>query len=220
MPQKLQKQRARSADDKELRKKAIVEAARRAIARRPVAGLTVAEMGRAAGLAKGSVFRYFPTREELILAVYEEELGELFAALAPKIEAESRLTSERLASLFVAEVAARPVFLQLSVVVHSVLEHRVSLEAAMRFKKVLAMHLFGAGILLESRLPKLRPGEGARLILRAHALLIGFWQLCDFPPVVEEAISRTGLDVFFRIDFARELEDVLVTLLRGMEART
>jgi AcrR family transcriptional regulator len=219
MAQKLSKLRARSADDKELRRKAIVTAARRAIARRPVAELTVAEMGRAAGLAKGSVFRYFPTREELVLAVYEEELAELFAALGPEIEGEPRLTGERLAALFVAQVAARPVFLQLSVVVHAVLEHRVSLEAAIRFKRVLAAHLFAAGILLESRLPGLRAGEGARLILRAHALLIGFWQLCDFPPVVEEAIRSTGLDMF-RIDFARELEEVLVTLLRGMEART
>jgi TetR/AcrR family transcriptional regulator len=219
MPAKLQKQRARSADDKELRRLAIVGAARRALQRRPLAELTVAEMGRAAGLAKGSVFRYFPTREELVLAVYEEELAELFAALGAQIVAEPSLTADRLASLFVAEVAARPVFLQLSVVVHAVLEHRVSLDSAVRFKRVLATHLFGAGLLLESRLAGLRPGEGAKLILRAHALLIGFWQLCDHPPVVAEAVRTTGLDVF-KLDFARELEEVLVTLLRGMEART
>src|SRR5687767_5303134 len=163
---RLLKQRARSADDKELRRKAIVAAARRAIARQPVAELTVAEMGRAAGLAKGSVFGYFPTREELILAVYEEELAELFTALGAKLAAEPELGSERLARLFVAEIAARPVFLQLSVVVHSVLEHRISLEAAKRFKLVLATHLFAAGVLLETRFTVLHPGEGARLILR------------------------------------------------------
>ncbi len=222
MALKLEKLRARSASDKELRRRALLDAARRKLRRVSWSELTVADVARAAGLAKGSVFRYFPTKEALVLAVFELELAELFAALHEKLEpalARKRgLDAETFARTLVGELRARPVYLKVATVVHSVLEHNIELEAAVRFKRALGGYLAAGGELLERGLAFLRPGEGTRLLQRVHALLIGFWQLTDHPPIVAEALSRAGLEAF-KFDFADELEDVLVTLLRGMEAR-
>jgi AcrR family transcriptional regulator len=167
------KLRARSDDDKELRRRAILAAARRLLERAPVGELTVADVAREAGLAKGSVFRYFPTREELVLAVFEEELAAMFAHLGQAIAATPALSGEALARLLAHGLVERPVFLQLATVVHAVLERNISLPAAVRFKTALDGHLQAAGAMLEARWPNLRPGQGARIFLRTHALLIG-----------------------------------------------
>jgi AcrR family transcriptional regulator len=219
MARRLEKLRARSASDKELRRAAILDAARRQLRRVASADLLVADVARAAGLAKGSVFRYFPTKEALVLAVFELELSELFGTLAAKLAPHEHLDSATFARTLVAELRTRPVYLHLATVVHGVLEHNIELDDCVRFKQHLLAHLTVAGALIERLLGFLRPGEGLRLLLRIHALLIGLWQLTDHPPVVAEAVSTLGLDVF-RIDFSDELEDVLVVLLRGMEARS
>ncbi len=219
MARRLEKLRARSAEDKELRRGAILEAARRQLSRVAWGELIVADVARAAGVAKASVFRYFPTKEALVLAVFELELAELFAALAERVGATSGLDAAGFVSALVAELGARPVYLHLSTVVHGVLERNIDVEECVRFKRSLLAYLTAGGAIVERSLRFVRPGEGLRLLLRVHAMLIGFWQLTDHSPVVAEAIARGGLDAF-RIDFANELEDVLVTLLRGMEART
>jgi AcrR family transcriptional regulator len=219
MTRPLEKQRARSASDKELRRSTILDAARARLRRVPSAELTVADVARAAGLAKGSVFRYFPTKEALVLAVFELELSELFGTLAARLAAEETLDATTFVRTLVDELREHPVYLHLATVVHGVLEHNISVGECVRFKQHLLAYLSAAGVLIERSLRFLRAGEGVRLLLRIHALVIGLWQLTDHPPVVAEAIARGGLDVF-RIDFADELEDVLVALLRGMEART
>jgi AcrR family transcriptional regulator len=219
MTLRLAKLRARSDEDKDLRRRAILAAARGVLERTPVGELTVADVARAAGLGKASVFRYFPSREELILAAFEEELAVIFAQLAAKLDRARRLDGARLAKLLVEALTQNHVFLELATVVHAVLERAISLESAIRFKRALLGHLVDAGARLEARMPGLAPGAGARIFLRAHAMLVGFRQLCVHSPVVEQAIDVAGLDAF-RIDFATELEDVLVALLRGMEERT
>jgi AcrR family transcriptional regulator len=217
MPVRLDKQRARSADDKALRRGAIVEATRRAIARTAVGDLTVAEVARAAGLAKGSLLRYFRSREELLIAAFEAELVDYFDYLDRALGRGGALGPRRLARVIVQGLAERPVFLQLATVLHTALGGTVSLEVALRFKLTMLERIGALGGRLEQRMRGLRPGQGARISLRVYALVNGFWQLCDHPPIVLEAIEKAGLDAL-RIDFADELEDVLVALLRGMEA--
>lgn len=219
MPRRLEKLRARSASDKELRRSAILDAARHQLRRVPSAELIVADVARAAGLAKGSVFRYFPTKEALVLAVFELELAEMFGTLATRLVASHPLDSATFVRTLVDELRARPVYLHLATVVHGVLEHNILLEDCIRFKQHLLGYLTAAGALVEQSLGFVKPGEGLRLLLRIHAILIGLWQLTDHSKVVAEAVARGGLDAF-RIDFADELEDLLVVLLRGMEARS
>src|SRR5438552_11947826 len=108
MPRRLDKLRARSASDKELRRAAILDAARRLLRRVPSAELTVSDVARAAGLAKASVFRYFATKEALVLAVFELELAELFAALATRLAARAPLDSATFVRTLVDELQERP----------------------------------------------------------------------------------------------------------------
>ena len=72
--------RARHRDEKRLRRVALLNAAARLFSERDLDALTMADVARATGLAKGTVYLYFPSKEELLLAVHERNIDGFFGA--------------------------------------------------------------------------------------------------------------------------------------------
>ena len=70
--------RAIGAEDKEQRRAAIVAAAHALVHRNPSATFSVEALARRAGLAKGTLYLYFQTREEVLLALHEQQSHEVF----------------------------------------------------------------------------------------------------------------------------------------------
>src|SRR6202042_642519 len=68
----------------------IIAAARAALARGGEVSLNA--IARQAGVGQGTLYRHFPTRDELLAEVYREDVGELVAA-APALLAEPAHTS-------------------------------------------------------------------------------------------------------------------------------
>src|ERR1700677_3312837 len=64
-------QRARSEDQREARRQAILGAAAAMLAEMPVAQVTLNELSRRAGLAKSNVLRYFESREAVLLELLD-----------------------------------------------------------------------------------------------------------------------------------------------------
>src|SRR5262247_2589482 len=75
------RQRAVHSEDKQERHHAILDAAERLLVRAPDRVANVAEVADEAGLAKGTVYLYFPSKDELLLAVHERRVDEFFGAL-------------------------------------------------------------------------------------------------------------------------------------------
>src|SRR2546426_894205 len=73
--------RALAPEDKSERRAAIVQAAGHLLKRSPGGEFPVAELARRAGLAKGTVYLYFRTREEVLLAVHLERVHRMFDAI-------------------------------------------------------------------------------------------------------------------------------------------
>src|SRR5512147_2308138 len=81
-----QLKRALGAEDKSARRAAIVAAAEALLHRDPAATFSVDALARRAGLAKGTVYLYFHTREEVLLALHEQQLHSLLDVLARALE--------------------------------------------------------------------------------------------------------------------------------------
>src|SRR2546429_6913347 len=64
-------QRARSEEQREARRQAILGAAAAMLAEMPVAEVTLNELSRRAGLAKSNVLRYFESREAVLLELLD-----------------------------------------------------------------------------------------------------------------------------------------------------
>ncbi|WP_437280735.1 TetR family transcriptional regulator [Sorangium sp. So ce375] len=231
--------RARKEEQKEERRRFIIDAAWQLFQETPYSEVTMAQVAERTRLAKGTLYLYFTTKEELFLAVVDQELakwfhdvdihlthfcasrGEASAARprprrgAPAAPAEDAAAS--VASILSTTLAARDAMTRLLGILHSVLEQNVSYEAALRFKLSLLGHIERTGVLLERCLPSLAPGEGGPTLIRMYALLIGMRQVCDPSDVIRDIRSRPDMGLF-RINFGEEIRASFALLLSGGSA--
>ena len=88
MPTKpaISRQRARSPQDKDLRRAHLIEAATRLFADADFDAVTIARVAEAVGVAKGTAYIYFATKETLFVELVHAELTQWLAALAATLK--------------------------------------------------------------------------------------------------------------------------------------
>lgn len=208
-------QRARQPDQKEERRQQLLGAAARLLAEGGPAAVSLSAVARAAGLAKSNVYRYFDSREHILLEILGEEEGawvaDLERALAPLAGSDDASAVARAAA---GTLAAHPVLCQLVAVVAGVLEHNLSLEAVLEFKRGVVALSLRVGNALHAALPGL-PHAGTEVLLRTvHALVAGLWPMAHPAPMAAAALRRRELAPM-RCDFESDLAAALTALLRG-----
>jgi AcrR family transcriptional regulator len=208
--------RAVQAEDKAVRRAAILAAAEGLIERDPQNFASVAQVAEAAGLAKGTVYLYFRTKEEIVLAVHAQHSEHLFERLdAIMTEHGESLLPVHFADEFCAFVTANPIFLHVGAACHSSFQRNIEPEVMLGFRTVMATRLAHFGGLIEKRMPSLGSGDGVALLQASYALSLGMWQLCDPTQKKARGIgSHPELDVFNR-DFRRDLHKALMSLWQG-----
>jgi AcrR family transcriptional regulator len=209
--------RARSDEDKQERRNAILTTAWRMYTRDPsFSAFTMAALAKQAGLAKGTLYLYFRTKEELFLALLENGFNAWFDVLDARLDAAgAEWTPGDAADVIVRSIRGRETLARLLSILPTIVEHNVDYDAALRFKRQVMRRADVTGHRLEARLPFLRPGEGARLLVHLHALVIGVWQLAEPSPVIRRVMETPELAPA-RVDFEEDLRFLLATLLAGM----
>lgn len=197
--------RARADWQKQARRQDILDAAGDLFAEGGGELPSVAAVAARAGLAKGTVYLYFQSKEEVFLALLEWRKAEWMAAVGAAMEA-AAVSGSMTAVLDAATgyLLDHPEVLRLASYGNSVLERNVEPETALGFKQGVAENLALLGGRVEAHLPGLEPGAGARLLLRTYAYAVGLWQLAEPPAVIRELLQRDDL-AMFRVDFAAEL---------------
>lgn len=212
-------QRAVQPEQKQARRDAVLAAALDLFADQPYQALGMQAIADRAGLAKGTLYLYFPTKESLFLALYEQESAAWLECLETALRVSSgRLDADAATSLLVRGLRARPQLARLAALLHVVLEHNVDYAALLAFRRRLAVRFMRVGGALEVTLPFLAGGGGARLLLRVHALIVGFQHAAEPVPALSQARHRPDL-ALFNIGFFAELQATLRALLRGLEEK-
>jgi AcrR family transcriptional regulator len=220
MENRKQYRRAMREEQKEERRQDIVEMAWSLFQQTSYEALTMADVAEALKLAKGTIYLYFKTKEELFLAIEEQQLQAAFAEIDERLkEIGSSAIIPQVVEVFCQALQRRPGLVRLLAILHSILEHNIDLAAAIHFKYLLKTRFLQTGSLLEACLPFLQPGGGAHLLLQIHALVIGLWSIADPAPVVQEALQRPDLTIF-AVEFAPEFSQALQALLSGLERLT
>jgi AcrR family transcriptional regulator len=212
------KDRARRDEAKQERRQAILDAAWDMFQATPYASITMADVAQRTQLAKGTIYLYFKTKEELFLQIEQGQLEAWFDEVDTKL-AGQRLDTAGLADTLAESLGRRPGLIRLLAMLNTVLEQNIDFEAALGFKQMLVRRMTHTGALLESGLGFLPVGEGLRLLLRIHALIVGLHSLADPVPVAVEVMLEPGMGVL-AFDFNREFSETLKALLRGMELHT
>lgn len=207
--------RARNREAKDERRNDILRAALSLFAEHPYDKVTMAALARQTGLAKGTVYLYFDTKEAVFLALLIDQLDDWFSELRPRLrEMATEGFVDRLPDVFAASMAERPSLIRLTGLLHTTLERNIDVDLARNFKRRLAGLMDGPGRILEDRIEGFGRGDGSRLLMRIHALVVGLGQMANPSDSVAQAIADPDLG-FFRVDFERELGDTLRMLLRG-----
>src|SRR5438552_3414677 len=131
-------QRARSDEQREVRRQAILAVARDMVAEMPVADISLNELSRRVGLAKSNVLRYFDSREAILLELLDRAGRAWLDRLARELPARSRSSAsaraERLAVTIATSLVADRPLCELISVSAAVLERNVSPDVARRYK--------------------------------------------------------------------------------------
>ena len=210
------KSRAVTDAQKEARRADILKVALHRFTLMPYESLNMADTADAAGLAKGTLYLYFKSKEEMFLAVYTDQLEDWFEEL------DRRLRNDRGDSSIAGFVQAvgetlaqRPDLLRLIAILHTVLERNVDYAAARRFKTWLKERTLATGALLEKHLIFLKPGQGARLLMDINALVIGLQHMAEPSDVMKQVLAEPDMELF-QVDLQKNLLEMLKTLLMGL----
>jgi len=179
-------QRARTEEQREIRRQAILDAASAMLDEMPVAAVTLNELSRRVGLAKPNVLRYFESREAVLLELLNRYLQEWLTDLAGELAAgvdENLPMAERAAA--VAEIlshslSGRVAMCDLFGAQVSVLEHNVSVEVVTRYKRASLERLTTMTALIEKYLPEL--GGDATLFSLQAMVMAGALSAYSTPP--------------------------------------
>ena len=207
------KQRALLAEDKQERHHGILDAAERLLRRSPDRVASVSEVADDAGLAKGTVYLYFRSKEELLLALHERHVAEFFAALDALLSRDEPVSFDEILAVTGKHIVDTPTFLPLATRCFGIMATEVPLDAAVAFKARMSTRMREAAAGLERHFPELPPGGGVPLLRHSYALILGLWQMST-TQVIErpEGVEECPMVGF---DYAEELARGLRALWRG-----
>ena len=208
------KQRAIAVEDKEMRRNALLDAAEALFVAHPDRMASVAEVAQAAGVAKGTVYLYFPGKEEMLLALHERHMALYFAALMKLLDGRGDAGFDEVWAVTRERLVRLPGYLPLASRCLGLMDRDIPTDAAVAFKMRVGEALGAAGAGLERHFRGLRRGWGVTLLQHSYGLIVGLWQLMHPIERFGTAMERAELAMFKR-DYERELEQALRALWAG-----
>ena len=218
-------QRARSEEQRELRRQVILKTAAAMLTEMPVAQVSLNELSRRVGLAKSNVLRYFESREAVLLELLDSAWQEWLAGLdqnlavvdpnAPLAERGDQLAAELASSL-----ASRPVLCDLISAQAAVLEHNLSPKVAAEYKRAAIANVFSLARLVAEQLSELGEHDAFRFAAAAVMVTGAVWTHAKPSAAMLAAYEADPDLAAMRLDFLATLCQVLEVLIAGLMARS
>jgi AcrR family transcriptional regulator len=218
-------QRARSEEQREIRRRTILDTAAAMLDEMPVADVTLNELSRRVGLAKSNVLRYFESREavlfELLQRAWQRWLAEvpdeLAAGVDPRLSALER--GDQVAAVLSASLARQTVLCDLLNAQTNVLEHNVSVDVALRHKRSALAGIATTAGLIRQHVPEL--DDGARMVAVMTLILAGALSTYCQPSASALAAYEADPTVYeLQLHLRESLEYNIATLIAGTLARS
>ncbi|MFE9190070.1 TetR/AcrR family transcriptional regulator [Micromonospora sp. NPDC007208] len=218
-------QRARSEEQREVRRRAILETTSAMLDEMPVAEVTLNELSRRVGLAKTAVLRYFESREAALLDLLDDRtttwLAELDQELAHGVDLNrpAMERAEQTADVLSRSLAAQTVLCDLFGAQGGVLEHNVSVEVVRRHKRAALGNLAVMAGLVRRHLPEI--GDNAELFC-LHALIMGgaLSAYTSPPPSLLAVYESEPALAVHHVDLRTALRLAIITSLVGILPRS
>lgn len=202
--------RATNPEDKELRREAILDAAEQLWLAQAEGMFNVADIAKSAGLAKGTVYLYFRSKEELFLGIHERHVATFFSRMRDRAQSGQPMTLDDMFSVNRGFLLDFPAFLPVATLCHGLLERQIPLETAFAFEERTYARLDDIVAVLKQHFPQATHA----LMLQSYALFLGLWQLMR-PSPLKELMKERALTPVCTEDYLHMLETALKSLWRG-----
>lgn len=209
--------RARKPEQIEARRKSILTAAAELLDAEGVDGTGLSAIARQAGLSKANLYRYFESREAVLLEILKGEIREWSSELEDGLrELVGRRDLEEIAELMGKTAVKRPRFCRLFAALASVLEKNLSVEAIADFQRELKRELNDLILPLREATPELDDDQLFDFLLMHVVYLSGLWEHANPNPSVVEALAGEEF-AQMRLDFESRIVQHALTVLRGLD---
>ncbi len=218
-------QRARNEEQREIRRRAVLDTAAAMLDEMPVGALSLNELSRRVGLAKSNVLRYFESREAVLLELLDRDWRKWTAALPEQLSvsvtpgAPPFQRGQEFATVLARSLAQHRVLCDLLSAQAGVLEHNVSADVAARYKRAALDNVAALAVLARRYLPEL--GDHAdRFCAQAIMVSGAVWTHARPSTAMLAAYEADPSLAALRMDFTTTLQDMLATLITGTLSRT
>jgi AcrR family transcriptional regulator len=211
--------RARSDEQREIRRQAILRVAADMVARMPVAEVSLNELSRRVGLAKSNVLRYFESREAILLELLDTAWRDWLDRLAVALPSGPADTYETVAGAVTDSLVEDRLLCELMSVSGAVLERNISPEVARRYKLATIANVEALAGLVRQPLPALSTAGATTFAGATLVAVSGIWPLTQ-PSHAMLCVYEDPAMAALRMDFPAALREMLTTLLAGCLARS
>lgn len=203
-------QRARKPEEIQARRETLLAAAAELFDEEGPLGAGLNAIAARAGFTKSNVYRYFESREEVLLSLFLAEMNQLVPALAAAVAATPENDLDALAAVVTKQFASRPRLGQLTSILSSTLEANVSEDTIVAVKRTMGGMAADMAVALRTRLPNASAEDALWAITMIGALVAGLWPGAHPAPAAERVLSRP--------EFARHRPNIERDLPRAVRA--
>ena len=188
-------ERARKPEQKAMRREAILNAAKALFSQHEYEQISLNGIARQAGISKPNIYRYFATREEIFLAIFEEQWGSFLQSLMSRLKRiRAKDPVPQICRAWVQVALEHRTLLELLPHLMTSLEKNSSVEQIVQFKKkgfALMNDLVQA---LADAYPKLVVEQWGTVVQSGIALMAGLWPMTNPGENVNEAFERLDME--------------------------
>ena len=214
-------QRARSSEQKALRRHAVLETAEVYFKEVGYEAFSMAQLAKKSGVAKGTLYLYFNTREELFLTLYEQSLVRWSQIFIGSLS--DTTTSKTYAQSLYKTTQADGVFLPLLIRLEHVIEHNVAILRLIESKRVFINQVEAVAAATSTAL-RLSTAQATEVVKTMGVLLIGATQTDqspalddeDLPVDVQHLITSFSSEPLFIKNAARIIEGIRAEDISGV----
>lgn len=206
--------RAIHPEDKQRKRESILDAAQQLWATHTDRLSSMDTLAQASGVAKGTLYLYFRSKEEVLLALHERDMEQFFGRMMERAHQAEPMQAEDLAKLVIDSVNFSPTFLPLSSVCMGLMERHIPHDTAIAFKERIHERLNAALKAVQNHFPTLTFLN----MMQAYALMLGLWQLLQQSSLHQSLQLPNPCcgDVINEDNFLQVLNDSLLTLFKGL----
>lgn len=202
------KKRAISDKAKAQRKQAIIDSARKIYVQEKNISIPVSEIAKEAGLAKGTVYLYFKTREAMDLEILRQSIGECFDKIDSALN--NKNSKEGLIEVM-SGFASDFLLVRLGSRYNLIMEKCGDYDVVGEFKEYLNKRMEKTAAEIMILFPFIEKREVIELFIGSFSLMIGLCQMAEPAFIARDVLESRGL-VNLQLDFEKVFPKLLKNL--------